>query len=239
MGRHGAGRRRRSTTDSTIALGARSRSLEVAVRARSSPSDSGAPVPSEGSAGGRYGGPSNATHIQAQRPIESAAERKGASVGPEGRTERSNWQPKPLDVAIGGLRQRRIAPPRMVEVEEAPDHRRLGEMVVAPEMALQKVHGAFVDEENEAHPVLEAFQLGADIPDLERGCPGQWRWIARKTEPRKEARPGELACVDGHALGLAAEGVEARVFAAEQVGQGAGFKRVEGLGHSMGFTEDR
>ncbi len=26
--------------------------------------------------------------VQAQRPIESAAERKGASVGPEGRTER-------------------------------------------------------------------------------------------------------------------------------------------------------
>ena len=58
---------------------------------------------------------------------------------------------------------------QVVEVEEAPDHRRLGEAVVAPEMALQKVHGAFVDEENEAHPVLEAFQLGADVPDLERG----------------------------------------------------------------------
>ncbi len=30
------------------------------------------------SAGGRYGAPSNATHVQAPRPIESAAERKGA-----------------------------------------------------------------------------------------------------------------------------------------------------------------
>ncbi len=27
-------------------------------------------------------------NVQAQRPIESAAERKGASVGPEGPTER-------------------------------------------------------------------------------------------------------------------------------------------------------
>ncbi len=30
----------------------------------------------------------NVIRVQAQRPIESAAKRKGASVGPEGRTER-------------------------------------------------------------------------------------------------------------------------------------------------------
>ena len=30
--------------------------------------------------------------VQAQRPIESAAERTRASVGPEGRTERSNYR---------------------------------------------------------------------------------------------------------------------------------------------------
>ncbi len=35
------------------------------------------------------GGPPRARCFRAQRPIESAAERKGASVGPEGRTERS------------------------------------------------------------------------------------------------------------------------------------------------------
>ncbi len=34
------------------------------------------------------GGGGTGASIQAQRPIESAAERKGASVGPEGRTER-------------------------------------------------------------------------------------------------------------------------------------------------------
>ncbi len=43
---------------------------------------------SEGWPGRAYGAPSNAIRVQAQWPIESAAERNGASVGPEGRTER-------------------------------------------------------------------------------------------------------------------------------------------------------
>ncbi len=37
--------------------------------------------------------PSNAIRVQAQPPIESAAEPNGASVGPEGRTERSEKIP--------------------------------------------------------------------------------------------------------------------------------------------------
>ncbi len=43
---------------------------------------------SEGWPGRAYGAPSNTIHVQAQRRIASAAERNGASVGPEGRTER-------------------------------------------------------------------------------------------------------------------------------------------------------
>ena len=45
---------------------------------------------SKGWPGRAFGAPSDAIRVQAQRPIESAAERKGASVGPEGPTERSN-----------------------------------------------------------------------------------------------------------------------------------------------------
>ncbi len=46
------------------------------------------PYQSEGWPGRAYEAPSNAIRDQAQRPIESAVERKRASVGPEGRTER-------------------------------------------------------------------------------------------------------------------------------------------------------
>ena len=46
--------------------------------------------PWRGWPGRAYGAPSNAIRVQAQRRIESAAERNGASVGPEGPTERSN-----------------------------------------------------------------------------------------------------------------------------------------------------
>ena len=40
-----------------------------------------------------HGVPSNAIRVQAQPPIESAAEPNGASVGPEGRTERQEAIP--------------------------------------------------------------------------------------------------------------------------------------------------
>ena len=42
---------------------------------------------------GGPGGPATAIRVQAQRPIESAAERTRASVGPEGRTERYRLAP--------------------------------------------------------------------------------------------------------------------------------------------------
>ncbi len=56
------------------------------------------------SSGCRSGGLLNVIRVQAQRPIESAAERKGASVGPEGRTERYNYFTRYTVFWIGGKR---------------------------------------------------------------------------------------------------------------------------------------
>ncbi len=67
--------------------------------ARSAAADDACAYQSEGRPGGRRG-----ASVQAQRPIESAAERTRASVGPEGRTERPGRRP----LSGGGCIRRRV-----------------------------------------------------------------------------------------------------------------------------------